>query len=66
MPSMRHRLMPLFTLALLLLGAMPAKAVPAARAQIADTIKRDVAQVIAGINAHDPVRATSFDAPDIV
>ena len=33
---------------------------------IARTIKSDVAQLIAGINAHDVVRATAFDAPDII
>ena len=33
---------------------------------IAKTIKSDVAQVVAGINAHDTVKTTAFDAPDIV
>ena len=33
---------------------------------VAGTIKKDVAQIVAGINAHDPVRATAYDAPDIV
>jgi ketosteroid isomerase-like protein len=47
-------------------AGMPAKAVPARGAHIADTIRRDVAEIVAGINAHDPARATSFDAPDIV
>lgn len=35
-------------------------------ATIARTIKADVAQFIAGINAHDVQRATAFDATDIV
>lgn len=35
-------------------------------AAIARTIKADVAQFIAGINAHDVDRATAFDAPNIV
>ena len=35
-------------------------------ATIARTIKTDVAQLIAGINAHDVGRATAFDATDIV
>jgi ketosteroid isomerase-like protein len=35
-------------------------------ATIARTIKADVAQFIAGINAHDVRRATAFDATDIV
>ena len=36
------------------------------KAAIGKTIKSDVAQVVAGINAHDPVKTTAFDAPDIV
>jgi ketosteroid isomerase-like protein len=36
------------------------------KAAIAKTIKSDVAQVVAGINAHDAVKTTAFDAPDIV
>lgn len=35
-------------------------------AAIARTIKTDVAQFIAGINAHDVGRATAFDGTDIV
>lgn len=41
-------------------------AAPSAGATIVDTIKANVAQLVAGINAHDPDRATMFDAPDIV
>ena len=33
---------------------------------IAETIKRDVAQLVVGINAHNPVKATAYDAPNIV
>ncbi len=33
---------------------------------IAETIKGAVAQVVAGINAHDPIKTTAYDAPDIV
>ena len=33
---------------------------------IAKTIKADVAEVIAGINAHDVAKATAFDAADII
>ena len=33
---------------------------------IADTIKADVAHLVAGINAHDAVRATAYDAPNII
>ncbi len=36
------------------------------RMTAADTIKHQVAEIIAGINAHDVDRATQFDAPDIV
>jgi ketosteroid isomerase-like protein len=35
-------------------------------AAIAQTIKRDVAQVVAGLNAHDAAKVTAYDAPDIV
>lgn len=33
---------------------------------IAKTIKSDVARVVTGINAHDAVQTTAFDAPDII
>ena len=33
---------------------------------IAKTIKAAVAQVVAGINAHDPIKTTAYDAPDII
>ncbi len=36
------------------------------RTTAADTIKHEVAEIVAGINAHDVDRATQFDAPDIV
>jgi ketosteroid isomerase-like protein len=45
---------------------VPVSAAAAGNARIAATIRADVAQLVAGINAHDPVRATMFDAPDIV
>jgi ketosteroid isomerase-like protein len=66
MGSARYALIAFTTLMSPLLAATPANAVPDATARIADTIRRDVAELIAGINAHDPARATSFDAPDIV
>jgi ketosteroid isomerase-like protein len=53
-------------LCLLCTIAVPATASPASKARIAKTIEADVAELIAGINAHDPDRATRFDAPDIV
>ncbi|MGH8798554.1 MAG: YybH family protein, partial [Caldimonas sp.] len=43
-----------------------AAAVPVETAVIAEAIKTDVVQLIAGINAHDPVKATAYDAPNIV
>lgn len=33
---------------------------------IADTIKKDVAQLVAGLNAHDAVKTTAFDTDDVV
>lgn len=33
---------------------------------VADTIKTDVAQLVAGLNAHDPVKTTAFDAPNVI
>ena len=49
---------------LLVAGSVQAAAV--SKTKIAETIKADVAQLIAGINAHDADKATQFDAPDIV
>jgi ketosteroid isomerase-like protein len=40
--------------------------VAASNPNIAIIIKADVAEMVAGINAHDPERATKFDAPDLV
>jgi ketosteroid isomerase-like protein len=37
-----------------------------AQTQVAATIKANVAEIVAGINAHDVARSTKFDAPDIV
>lgn len=36
------------------------------QSDVATTIKADVAEIVAGINAHDVNRATRFDADDIV
>lgn len=49
-----------------LLVAGPSLAATVSKTRIAETIKADVAQLIAGINAHDADKATQFDAPDIV
>jgi len=35
-------------------------------AVIAETIKTDVAQLVAGINAHDAVKTTAYDAPNVI
>ena len=35
-------------------------------AAVAETIKADVAQLVAGLNAHDAFKTTAYDAPDIV
>ena len=48
-------------------GALPLTVgVPANTETIAKTIKADVAQLVAGLNAHDVAKTTAFDAPDIV
>ena len=36
------------------------------RTLIAKTIKKEVAQLVAGLNAHDPVKTTAYDAPDVI
>ncbi len=43
-----------------------APAVPVDTTAIAGTVKADVAQLVAGINAHDAAKATAFDAPNII
>ena len=58
-------------LSLFLLASATARAGSAAVASadttaIAETIRKDVAQLVAGINAHDPVKATAYDAPNII
>ena len=35
-------------------------------AAIAKTIKADVAQLVAGLNAHDPVKTTAYDSANII
>jgi ketosteroid isomerase-like protein len=35
-------------------------------AAIAKTVKTDVAQLVAGINAHDVGKATAYDAPNVI
>ena len=45
------------------LSAAPA---PVDAAAVAKTIKADVAQLVAGLNAHDAAKTTAFDAPNVV
>jgi len=49
-----------------MLVAMQAAGSSKSKSRIAETIKADVAQIVAGINAHDVDRATRLDADDIV
>ena len=46
--------------------ALSAAAQSADTKAVADTIRSDVAQLVAGLNAHDAARTTAFDADDIV
>ncbi len=46
--------------------ASSSRAVSVDTAAIATRVKTDVAQLIAGINAHDAARATAFDAPNVI
>jgi len=48
-------------------GAAPSvAAVPVDTAVIAETIKTDVAQLVAGLNAHDVAKTTAYDAPNVI
>jgi len=49
-----------------IVAASAASGSASSQAQIAAAIKADVAEIVAGINAHDVARSTKFDAPDIV
>ncbi len=51
---------------LLLAFAASTRAVSVDTAAIAQTVKNEVAQLIAGINAHDAARATAYDAPNVI
>ena len=57
----------LLLLAFAALGtASSTAAVSVDTAVIAETIKTDVAQLVAGINAHDAVKTTAYDAPNVI
>jgi ketosteroid isomerase-like protein len=60
------RLAPLVIFGAAALAVVRGSAAQDDNATIARTIKTDVGQFIAGINAHDVGRATAFDATDIV
>lgn len=49
-----------------ILIALPGVGAPDPKGRIAETIKAEVASLVAGINAHDVDRATHFDADDII
>lgn len=53
-------------LALAVAGTSSWSAVPIDTAAIAKTIKAEVAELVAGLNAHDAARTTVFDAPDVI
>lgn len=57
----------LFLLAFAAAGTVPwTSAMSVDKAAIAQTIKSDVAQLVAGLNAHDADKTTAYDAPDII
>ena len=43
-----------------------AAAPPIDTATVVKTIKAEVAQLVAGLNAHDAIKTTAFDAPDVI
>src|SRR5689334_15981388 len=47
-----------------MIAAAPAQA--ADTAKIEQTIKAEIASLIAGLNAHDAAKATAFDMPDVI
>jgi ketosteroid isomerase-like protein len=46
--------------------ASPKASVSVDTPSIAKTIKADVAQLVAGLNAHDVARTTAYDAPNVI
>lgn len=57
----------LLLLALASVGTAPwTAAMPVDKAAIAETIKMDVAQVVAGLNAHDAAKVTAYDASNVI
>lgn len=64
--SANRRAALLATLAALAATTSPAAPAPQDAAAVAREIKSDVAKIVAGINAHDPDKATAFDAQNVV
>ena len=57
----------LLLLAFAAVGTLPwTAAMSIDKAVIAKTIKTDIAEVVAGLNAHDAVKTTAYDAPNII
>ena len=57
------------SLIMLLFAVATALSAPGATvdtAAVAGTIKADVAELVAGLNAHDAFKTTAYDAPDII
>ncbi len=48
------------------LGACDKTPAPADTGKISDAVKADVAQLVADFNAHDPVKTSAHNAPDVV
>jgi len=55
-----------FLLALAIGPTGSSTAAPSPAPGAADTIKNDVAQLVAGLNAHDAAKTTAFDADDVI
>lgn len=65
-PSVRLTLRLLLLAFVAAASSLSAAQAPVDPAAIAKTIKADVAQLVAGLNAHDAVKTTAFDALDVV
>jgi ketosteroid isomerase-like protein len=61
-----HRILTAFLLALAIGQTGPSTAASSPDPVVADAIKKDVAQLVAGLNAHDAVKTTAFDAEDVI
>lgn len=67
MNSFAYRSLALLLVALVLAWTEPVIAATAVdTAAVAESIKRDVAQLVAGLNAHDADRTTAYDAENVI